>query len=128
MEFTRTRLLEAVLICVATGMSGAGIAADDDYLRAIQAEGSKLERLNRAKEEISQSEKQEKTQKREGVLAKDIGQFEDLLRKDAPASFSLYSRLPAPKRNVIFDLYRKEGKLSVAKRKIVEAHLGIEER
>lgn len=124
----------ALSVALALGLTGATVtwhaAGDDDYTRAIREEGNKLEFLNRAKEEIKQSEQKEKQASQSASAPpaqsfKDITDFEKALYKDAPASYSLYSKLPAEKRTVIYALYQKEGKMSVAKRKIVDFYLNL---
>jgi len=120
-----------ILLGLVVGISAVGTAgaADDPYLSAIQAEGQKLPRLDRAREEIRQSEKQEEKGKFSRAptqaISKDIVEFETLLRNDSPASHALYLQLPTDKRLVVYELHRKGQKMSVVKRKIVDAHLGI---
>jgi hypothetical protein len=112
--------------------SGTARAADDDaYLRAIREEGNKLEFLNRAKEEIKQSEQQEiqaaaaaKPGAAAAAKAKNITEFEKELSRDAPASHKLYTQLTAEKRLALYNFYLKDGKMSAVKRKIVEFYLG----
>lgn len=100
--------------------------SDDAYLREIQAEGNKLETLNKAREEIRQSEAQEKNARgKPGVTVADMKGFEYLLNADAPASYSLYLRLRPEQKSVVIESYRKQGKLSDAKRKVIDLYLGL---
>ena len=99
--------------------------SDDDYLRAIQAEGNKLETLNRAREELRQGDQPEQPAVAQRTAKPvDTATFEEALNREAPATYKLYAGLPAEKRKIVYDLYLREGKIASAKRKIVELHLG----
>jgi hypothetical protein len=134
MSFYFTHCALSIAFALGLGLTGATAlthaAGDDDYTRAIREEGNKLEFLNRAKEEIQQSEQKEKQASQSATAQpvqsfKDITDFEKALYKDAPASYSLYSKLPTDKRTVIYALYQKERKMSVVKRKIVDFYLSL---
>jgi hypothetical protein len=112
------------------GLPAFGLPAspsDDAYLREIQAEGSRLTPLDRAREEIREGEAREKSSGGGGGARNnvDLATFEKLLNSDAPASFSLYNRLRSEQKLDIYATYRKSGKLSDAKRRIVDTFLGI---
>jgi hypothetical protein len=118
-------LVCAVVVGVLVPVLTSAAPSDDAYLREIQAEGSKLETLNRAREEIRQGEAREKAAGKTGAVATDAKGFEKLLNADAQASYSLYLRLKPEQKTVVFDAYRRQGKLSDAKRKVVDLFLGL---
>lgn len=117
--------------------------SDDAYLRELKAEAQKLEILGKAKEEIRQSEEQEKKQaqakgqvpdktrdqNRHKTSAKpaitNVGEMEKALRVHAPASFNLYSTLTPEKKRFVYQAYVDSGAMSVAKRRIVELYLNL---
>jgi hypothetical protein len=126
---TKSTLLVLTAV-TAAGLPAFGLPAspsDDAYLRAVQAEGEKLTPLDRARAEIRADENREKSAAGNGRVRTpvDLGAFERLLNADAPASFSLYSRLKGDQKLSVYEVYRKNGKLSEAKRAIVDTVLGL---
>jgi hypothetical protein len=118
-------LVCAAVVGVLVPIPISAAPSDDAYLREIQAEGSKLETLNKAREEIRQGEAREKAAGKTGAVAADVKGFEKLLNADAQASYSIYLRLKPEQKTAVFDAYRKQGKLSDAKRKVVDLFLGM---
>jgi hypothetical protein len=122
-------------IIVLTAVTIAGLPAfglpaspsDDTYLREIQAEAKKLSPLDRAREEIRESEAREKSAAGHAGArtTADLGTFEKQLNADAPASYSLYNRLQFEQKMAVYEEYRKNGKLSDAKRRIIDIFLGL---
>lgn len=121
-------MLAAALMLIAVPPAPAN---DDAYLREIRAEGNKTERLDRAREEIRRSEEQERTRENKNnkspppATVNNRGDFEKQLHRDSPASYQFYTSFPLEKRDLIFKTYLREKKMSAAKRKIVDAYLGI---
>lgn len=120
-------ILAAVTVA---GLPAFGLPAppsDDAYLREIQAEGNKLTPLDKARAEIRESEAREKSAAGQAGTRTntDLGTFERLLNADAPASFSLYNRLKVEQKLAVYEAYRNNGKLSDAKRRIVDIFLGL---
>jgi hypothetical protein len=106
------------------------VAGDDAYLSELKAEAERLEYLGKAKEELRQSEEQER---RVAAQAKgpakpvtaSLADFEKELSSTSPASFTLYTSLSSEKRLAVFKVFKDTGKLSLAKRRIVDLHLNI---
>ncbi len=94
----------------------------NDYLKAINEEGSRLESLGKAREERAKLEKRmakaapaakppakapEKALAAAAQPAEDRGAFERRLQTEFPGSYALYSMLATDEKSQIFDEYQK---------------------
>lgn len=121
--FTRTNAM--LFACLSLALPLSVIAADDAYLQELSQEVNKPEYVKGAESEIRASEATEKVQgdKQKELAYKTIESFEAILKKQYPSSHTLYLKLTTEQRLKVHQTYLKTGKLSVAKRKIVDIFL-----
>jgi len=122
MRFT-IHFLAAVPLALSLGLPLA-VHAADPYVDAMREEGRKLERADKVREEIRADEHAER-QRPAGKSALTQAEFEGLLRRDGAESYTLYGQLNAQKRGKVFESYRVSGKMSDAKRRIIDFYLGL---
>ena len=117
-------------LCIGIIFSSLSQAEDlyttDDYLQGLSDEVSSPEYLDKAKQELRETEKREQSRSH---MSSDIKtalssmyDFETLIRTKYPSSHAIYSKLPASSRVLIFDNFRTTKKLSSAKRMIIEKY------
>ena len=117
-------------LCIGIIFSSLSQAEDlyttDDYLKGLSDEVSSPEYLDKAKQELRETEKREQSRSH---MSSDIKtalssmyDFETLIRTKYPSSHAIYSKLPASSRVLIFDNFRTTKKLSSAKRMIIEKY------
>lgn len=115
------------LLILATLLGYPVLAASDDYLKAIEAEGDRLEFLGQAKKEHEMlmrvapqakvSQKPTAAQKKTAKAApatdaatrtsSERAEFELALRKSFPGSFALYSLLEPQEKEAVFNEYER---------------------
>ena len=98
----------------------------DDYLQGLSDEVSSPEYLEKAKQELRETEKLERSQ---GGSSSEIQKaltsmynFETLMRTNHPSSHTVYSKLPVSARILIFDEFKSTKKLSAATRMIINKY------
>lgn len=117
-------------LCISIIFSSLSQAKDlyttDDYLQGLSDEISSPEYLDKAKQELRETEKRELSRSH---MSSDIKtalssmyDFETLIRTKYPSSHAVYSKLPVSSRILIFDNFRTTKKLSTAKRMIIEKY------
>ena len=98
----------------------------DDYLKGLDDEISSPDYIEKAKQELLESEKLEQSQTFSASDIQDaltsMYRFETLIRTKYPSSHNVYSSLPVSARILIFDEFKKTKKLSAAKRMIIEKY------
>ncbi|MCK5387178.1 MAG: hypothetical protein KAJ39_08320 [Gammaproteobacteria bacterium] len=98
----------------------------DDYLKGLSDEVSSPEYLEKAKQELRETEKREQSQTSTSSETQkaliSMYNFETLLRTKYPSSHAVYSKLPVSARVIIFDKFKSTKKLSSAKRIIIEKY------
>jgi len=98
----------------------------DDYLQGLSDEISSPEYLEKAKQELRETERLEQNQTVNSAEIQkalvSLYNFEDLLRTKHPSSHSVYSKLPTSARVIIFDNFKRTKKLSAAERMIIEKY------
>ena len=121
----------SALFCLCIGYTFSSISqakdlyTTDDYLQSLSDEVSSPEYLKKAKQELHETEKRE----RSGDLSSEVKialgsmyDFETLLRTKYSSSHAVYSKLPASSRILIFDTFRETKKLSTAARMIIDKY------
>ena len=132
MTLLRKSIKLSALFCLCTGIffSSLSQAKDlyttDDYLKGLSDEVSSPEYLEKAKQELRETEKREQSQTstsseiQKALIS--MYNFETLLRTKYPSSHTIFSKLPISARIIIFDEFRNTKKLSSAKRIIIEKY------
>ncbi len=130
MIFRTYRIFFIIFLSLATAIFSVSQADNlyitDDYLQGLDDEISSPEYLEKAKQELKETEK---TEQSHSVNSAEIQKalislynFENLLRTKYPSSHSIYSKLPTSARIIIFDKFKTTKKLSIAKRMIIEKY------
>lgn len=125
-----TKFSALFCLCISIIFSSLSKAKDlyttDDYLRGLSDEISSPEYLDKAKQELRETEKREQSQNTSGSEVQkaliSMYNFETLIRSKYPSSHEIYSKLPISARIIIFDEFRATKKLSAAKRMIIEKY------
>lgn len=107
----------------------ATASEEDEYLKMLSEEISKPEYVTKIKQEIAQSEKEEKTEaSKPGKKAKpdSFKDFEMNLVRKYPSSFKIYNDFKPKQKQEIYSIYASTNKMSKAKRKIIDIFLGLE--
>jgi len=132
MAFLKNSIRLMALICLYSSIiiSPASYAEElyttDDYLKSLSDEISSPEYLDKAKQELRETEKREQSQSTSSSEVQkaliSMYNFETLIRSKYPSSHEVYSKLPISARIIIFDEFRTTKKLSAAKRMIIEKY------
>jgi len=107
-------------------MQAKDLYTTDDYLQGLSDEISSPEYLDKAKQELRETEKREQSQTstsseiQKALIS--LYNFEALLRTKYPSSHAVYYKLPVSARIIIFDKFKITKKLSSAKRMIIEKY------
>ena len=125
-----SKLSALFCLCVGIIFSSLSQAKDlyttDDYLKGLSDEISSPEYLEKAKQELRDTEKREQSQTHSSSEIKQalssLYNFETLIRTKYPSSHAVYSKLPVSSRILIFDNFKNTHKLSTAKRMIIEKY------
>ncbi len=131
-SWRKTGLQSIILVCLylSAALTSISLAEElyitDDYLKGLSDEISSPDYLEKAKQELRESEKREQSQtfsssEIEKALTS-MYNFETLIRTNYPSSHAVYSKLPVSARILIFDEFKKTKKLSAAKRMIIEKY------
>jgi hypothetical protein len=104
------------------------VKAADDYLRAITAEGERLETLGKARREeqalqqrierqrrAAPATNQGETKDRSPTAEVTRAQFEQMLRREFPYSYALYVLLSEKEKEAVYAEYRKAGEEGVGR-------------
>ncbi len=101
----------------------------DDYLQGLSDEVNSPDYVEKAKQELLETEKREQSQTSNSAEIQkaliSMYNFEALIRTKYPSSHAIYSKLPTSARILIFDEFTKTKKLSTAKRIIIEKYKKI---
>ena len=131
--FKNTLKLSAALffLCVTAALptlsNAENLYITDDYLKGLDDEVSSPEYLEKAKQELRETEMREQsesytnTEIQKALIS--MYNFEALIRTKYPSSHSVYSKLPTSSRVLIFDQFKNTKKLSTAKRMIIEKYI-----
>jgi hypothetical protein len=113
-----------LVLCIALLASSAARAADD-YLSAIEAEGSRIEFLGKARQEEEAVRRLQQTSTPVVAPAASAAQakatpasmrgFEDQLRDQFPGSFALYSLMDAQEREMVYAEFGKSKSTGAAR-------------
>lgn len=130
MTFRNQQLLIIVFLYLSTTIISISHAEKlyitDDYLQGLDDEISSPEYLEKAKQELRETERLEQTQSVNSAEIQkaliSLYNFETLLRTKYPSSHSVYSKLPTSARIIIFDKFKSTKKLSAAKRMIIDKY------
>ncbi len=117
----------SILMAVTLVSHAADYTIDDDYLQNLAEEADKLEYMDKAKQEVRQSEQQEASfspsvvanvQRAENSLR----DFERILLAEYPFSYQLYKKLDMSQKKQVFGVLQKSKKLSQTQHKIIELY------
>jgi len=132
MAFLKNSIRLMTLICLYSSIIifptsyAEDLYTTDDYLKGLSDEISSPEYLNKAKQELRETEKREQSQNTSSSEVQkaliSMYNFETLIRSKYPSSHEVYSKLPISARIIIFDEFRTTKKLSAAKRMIIEKY------
>jgi hypothetical protein len=110
-----------MLLCLSA--SGAGFAADDDYLKALEIESSKLETRNQ-EGGTEQQDKTASTQENNEAAKPDVrDKFEKILDEKYHGSYVFYSKLPERSRQEIVNDYEQGMSFTDVRKKIIDRFL-----
>jgi len=131
-HFINTLLLQffALFMCsVAIGsMPQPAPAADDDYLKALEAEAKNSAKLTK--------------QSKSSVITKELGksstpvqtvpknkqlrtEFEQTLENERPATYTFYQKLPESDKSSVLDTYKESKKISTTSKKIFDLYFAL---
>lgn len=98
----------------------------DDYLQGLSDEVNSPDYVEKAKQDLLETEKREQSQTSNSTEIQkaliSLYNFEALIRTKHPSSHAIYSKLPTSARILVFDEFTKTKKLSTAKRIIIEKY------
>lgn len=101
----------------------------DDYLQGLSDEVNSPDYVEKAKQDLLETEKREQSQTSNSTEIQkaliSLYNFEALIRTKHPSSHAIYSKLPTSARILVFDEFTKTKKLSTAKRIIIEKYKKI---
>lgn len=131
-QFGQIFLRSIILVCLSFSVMSPSISQakdlyiTDDYLKGLDDEISSPDYIKKAKQELEETEKLERSQRSTTAEIQQaltsMYSFEKLMRTKYPSSHAIYSKLPVSARILIFNKFRNTKKLSSAKRMIIERH------
>ena len=130
MIFRNYRIFIAIFLYLGAALLSTTYAKElyitDDYLQGLDDEISSPEYLDKAKQELKETERSEKSRTVNSAEIEkaliSLYNFEDLLRTKYPSNYSVYSKLPTSSRIIIFDKFKTTKRLSDAKRLIIQQY------
>jgi len=109
-------LILTLLLCVGCILSTSALAADDDYLNALEVEAEKSAEVSNKKN------KSNKNNSEVLVDQKKFKQFESELKSRRPATYKYYRQLNAEEKSLIFSIYQKDRKFTRASKVVFDIY------
>jgi len=131
-HFMHTLLLQfvALFMCsVAIGsMPNPAPAAEDDYLKALEAEARNSAKLNKQAPSTGKNSKTVNTSNSVKPKSKEKQlrvEFEQTLANERPATYSFYKKLPESDKSSVLDTYKESKKISTTSKKIFDLYFAL---
>lgn len=131
-HFFKTLLLQliALFMCsVAIGsISPPAPAADDDYLKALEAEAKNSANLSKRVKTNSLNSKSgnaDRPMKKTSAQNQVRTEFEQTLANERPATYTFYKKLPESDKSSVLDTYKESKKISTTSKKIFDLYFAL---
>ena len=111
-----TKYVLLSLVFIAWFSSASALAADDEYLKALEAEAKKSAPVNTKKTQKDNTKINSILKKKEFI------EFEKELQFSRPATYRFYEKLDDKEKTVIYSVYKKDHKLTKASKTVFDIY------
>jgi hypothetical protein len=122
---TIARAKHMAMLLAITGfvlLNNTSLAADDDYLEALEAEAERTGNLDDSGGVGTNTTTKTTTTKTKQVNQSTQKKFEQLLQFELPATYKFYNKLSEKNKALVVKTYTKDKKLSAASKKIFDLY------
>ena len=109
-------LVLTLLLFVGCILATSALAADDDYLKALEVEAEKSAEVSNKKN------KSNKNNSEVSIDQKKFKQFESALQSRRPATYKYYRQLNAEEKFLIFSIYQEDHKFTRASKVVFDIY------